>query len=101
MDQQNDVGGGLPPTAHTHTHFAIFLGRKEHGRFGGYGKTAMTTTASAVLTNYVLPKHGSFLFLWVGEICYFDILSNCEQEPACHILQQQLNRMLLYIHNYQ
>ena len=39
MDQQNDVGGGLPPTAHTHTHFAIFLGRKEHGRFGEYGET--------------------------------------------------------------
>ena len=41
--------------------------------------TVMTTRASAVLTNYVLPKHCSFLFLWVGEICYFDILSNCEQ----------------------
>ena len=41
--------------------------------------TVMTTRASAVLTNYVLPKHSSFLFLWVGEICYFDILSNCEQ----------------------
>ena len=41
--------------------------------------TVMTTRASAVLTNYVLPKHGAFLFLWVGEICYFDILSNCEQ----------------------
>ena len=28
---------------------------------------------------FFFPKHGSFLFLWVGEICYFDILSNCEQ----------------------
>ena len=33
----------------------------------------------SVLIDFVFPKHGSLLFLWVGEICYFDILSNCEQ----------------------
>ena len=58
----------------------------------------------SVLIDFVFPKHGSFLFLWVGEICYFDILSNCEQKPACHILRHQLNKKcsctFIIINNY-